>query len=67
MTYLKAYIKNAVAEMKREASIVRFWEGYIVLAQCERDYKVKTMKISQGDTAGFLAIERVLDPNCLNG
>ena len=38
--------------------IVREFNGFIILANSERDYRSKTDKINRGDNFGFYTVER---------
>lgn len=62
MTYQEA-IDKAVNNLVNEhrASIVRHYDGYIILAHNERDYQTKVSKIQRGDIKGFCTIERALN------
>ena len=42
------------------APIVRFFDGYIIMAQSESDYITKKNKIIRGDRYGFYTIEHAL-------
>ena len=48
---------------KNQALIVRYYNGYIILAQDERDYKQKVSKIQRGNTNGFYTVEKALSLN----
>ena len=39
--------------MKIENNIIRQYNGFIILAQDEKDYNIKVNKINRGDTNGF--------------
>lgn len=62
MIYTEQDVKKAVYNLrsKNQASIVRHYDGYIILAQNESDFQSKVSKIQRGDTFGFYTIERVL-------
>lgn len=61
----KERIEKAVRNLvsKDQAPIVRHYDGYIILAQDERDFQTKISKIQRGDTIGFYTVERVLSLN----
>lgn len=58
-------IEKAVSNLvsKNQAPIVRHYDGYIILAQDERDFQTKVSKIQRGDTFGFYTVERALSLN----
>jgi len=60
--YTEQQIEKAVFEARSLclAKIVRHYDGYIILAQNEKDYKIKVQKIQRGDTKGFYTVERAL-------
>lgn len=60
--YTEEQIEKAVFEARSLclAKIVRHYDGYIILAQNENDYKTKVQKIKRGDTNGFYTVERAL-------
>lgn len=60
MAYTDIQIEKAVDNLKHTASIVRHFDGYVILAQSERDFETKCRKILKGDRAGFCTIERAL-------
>ena len=66
MIYTEQDIEKAVANLvsKNQAPIVRHYDGYIILAQNENDFKAKVSKIQRGDTFGFYTIQRALGLNC---
>lgn len=49
---------------KKLAPIVRHYDGYIILAQSERDFQSKVSKIQRGEILGFYTVERALSLNC---
>ena len=59
-------IEKAVSNLgsKNQAPIVRHYDGYVILAQDERDFQTKVSKIQRGDTFGFYTVERALSLNC---
>lgn len=60
--YTEEQIEKAVFEARSLclAKIVRYHDGFIILAQNEKDYKAKVQTIQRGDTKGFYTVERVL-------
>lgn len=58
----KERIEKAVSNLvsKDQAPIVRHYDGYIILAQDERDFQTKVSKIQRGDTFGFYTVESAL-------
>ena len=66
MIYTEQDIEKAVKilESKNRAPIVRHYDGYVILAQDERDFQSKVSKIQRGDTFGFYTIKMVLLLNC---
>ena len=58
----KERIEKAVSNLvsKNQAPIVRHYDGYIILAQDERDFQTKVSKIQRGDTFGFYTVESAL-------
>lgn len=44
--------------VKNLAPIVRHYEGFIILAQNERDFQSKVHSVHRGDTKGFYTVER---------
>jgi transcriptional regulator of NAD metabolism len=66
MIHTEQDIEKAVANLvsKNQAPIVRHYDGYIILAQNENDFKTKVSKIQRGDTFGFYTIQRALGLNC---
>lgn len=66
MIYTEQNIEKAVSNLvsKNQALIVRHYDGYIILAQNERDFQIKVSKIQRGDTLGFYTVERALSLNC---
>jgi hypothetical protein len=56
-------IDKAVFRVKSlfySVKIVRYYDGFIILAQNEEDYKAKMQQIKRGDTKGFYTVEFVL-------
>ena len=49
---------------KNQSLIVKHYDGYIILAQDERDFQTKVSKIQRGDTFGFYTVEKALSLNC---
>ena len=66
MSYTEQDIEKAVSNLvsKKQAPIIRHYDGYIILAQNECDFKVKLSAIQRGDTFGFYTVERALSLNC---
>lgn len=62
MVYLGKDIQKAIDNLlnKNQALIVGHYDGYIILAQNENDYKSKVSKIQRGDTFGFYTIPRAM-------
>lgn len=62
MTYTERDVEKAVSNLasKGQAPIVRHYDGYIILAQSERDFESKVSKILRGDTFGFYTVERAM-------
>ena len=58
----KERIEKAVSNLvrKNQALIVRHYDGYVILAQDERDFQTKVSKIQRGDTLGFYTVESAL-------
>ena len=54
----------SILKSKNQALIVRYYDGYIILAQDGRDFQTKVSKIQRGDTFGFYTVERALSLNC---
>jgi len=63
MSYTQQDIKKSVDNLisKNQAPIVKHYDGYIILAQDEDDFKTKVLKIQCGDTFCFYTIQRVLN------
>lgn len=49
-----------IARSLNPAKIVRHYDGFVILAQSERDFKAKVQCIQRGDTKGFYTVERLL-------
>ena len=66
MIYTEQDVEKAVSNLvsKGQAPIVRHYDGYVILAQDERDFQTKVSKIQRGDTFGFYTVERALSLNC---
>lgn len=66
MIYTEQDIEKAVSNLvsKNQAPIVRHYDGYMILAQNERDFQLKVLKIQRGDTLGFYTVETALSLNC---
>lgn len=62
MAYTEEEIKRVIDTeiSKKSAPIVRHYDGYIILAQDERDYSGKIRCIQRGDIVGFRTIEGAL-------
>lgn len=58
MTDIEQAIENI--ESRNLANIVREYEGFIIMAQSEEDYKAKVSKINRGDCFGFYTVARAL-------
>jgi hypothetical protein len=43
--------------------IIRHFDGYIILAQSERDFQGKRSRIMRGDVFGFYQVERAKNLN----
>lgn len=59
MTYTEQDIENAIVilESRGLAPIVRHYDGYIILAQSENDFKSKVYAIQSGDILGFYTVK----------
>lgn len=57
----KYKVENAIKKAKAKGlvKIVRHYDGFIILAQSEHDYKSKVISIQRGDTKGFYTVERL--------
>ena len=60
--YTEEQIGKAIFEARSLylTKIVRHYDGYIILAQNEKDYNSKLQCIQRGDTKGFYTVERAL-------
>ncbi len=47
-----------LSSVLKHSKIVRYYDGYIIMAQSEDDYKSKLDKIKRFDTRGFYTIKR---------
>lgn len=54
-------IESIIEHMRDLAPIVRHYDGYIVLAQNEKDFNSKVRKIQYGDTNGFYTVESLIN------
>jgi len=52
-------IDNVISEIRENVpyEIVRYYEGFFIIAQNEFDYKSKQTKINNGDIKGFFTLE----------
>ena len=65
MTYTEKDVDIAIAKLTERIGtpIIRHFDGYIILAQSERDFEGKRNRIMRGDVFGFYTVERAKNLN----
>ena len=65
MIYSEKDIEIAIAKLSKKVRtpIISHFEGYIILAQNEIDFRGKRNRIIQGDVFGFYTVERAKNLN----
>jgi len=65
MAYTEKDVDIAIAKLTERigTSIIRHFDGFIILAQSERDFEGKRNRIMRGDVFGFYTVERAKNIN----
>ncbi|NQZ74536.1 MAG: hypothetical protein HRT61_00230 [Ekhidna sp.] len=65
MAYTEKDVDIAIAKLTERigAPIIRHFDGFIILAQSERDFEGKRNRIMRGDVFGFYTVERAKNIN----
>jgi hypothetical protein len=65
MSYTEKDVNIAIAKLTERIGtpIIRHFDGYIILAQSERDFEGKRNRIMRGDVFGFYTLERAININ----
>jgi len=65
MTYTEKDVHVAIEKLTKRIGtpIIRHFDGYIILAQGQRDFEEKRNRIMRGDIFGFYTVERAKNLN----
>ena len=65
MTYTEKDVHVAIEKLTKRIGtpIIRHFDGYIILAQSQRDFEEKRNRIMRGDIFGFYTVERAKNLN----